>query len=73
MSVSACKHKFVCRLQGSLVIYTRHYPEQLHCAYVTVNEKRDHSAQNVHSSYNIGTEVNFIELQASIPKGSMIP
>ena len=33
MSVSACKHKLVCRLQGSLVIYTRHYPEQLHCAY----------------------------------------
>ena len=33
MSVLACKHKLVCRLQGSLVIYTRHYPEQLHCAY----------------------------------------
>ena len=34
MSVSACKHKLVCCLQGSLVIYTRHYPEQLHCAYM---------------------------------------
>ena len=33
MSVSACKHKLVYRLQGSLVIYTRHYPEQLRCAY----------------------------------------
>ena len=28
--------KLVCRLQGSLVIYTRHYPEQLHCAYACI-------------------------------------
>ena len=33
MSVSACKHKLVCHLQGSPVIYTCHYPEQVHCAY----------------------------------------
>ena len=39
---------------------------------VTVNEKRDHSMQNLHSTI-IGTEVNFIELQVNIPKGSMIP
>ena len=32
----------------------------------------DHSAQNVHSPI-IGTEVNFIELQVNVSKGSMIP
>ena len=38
---------------------------------MTVNEKRDHSAQNVHSTI-IGTEVNFVELQVNIPKGRAV-
>ena len=39
MSVLACKHKLVCRLQGSLVVYTRHYPEQLHCAHACMHDR----------------------------------
>ena len=35
MSISACKHKLVCHLQGTPIIYTVTMPKlwQLHCAY----------------------------------------
>ena len=44
--------------------------------YVTVSEKREHSAQNVLSSYDRAirsTEVNSGKIQASVPRDTMIP
>ena len=39
--------------------------------YVTVTEKREKMYIQVIAI--IGTEVNFVELQVSVPKGSVIP
>ena len=46
---------------------------------MTVSEKRDHSTQNVHSSYKhvhmnmcVSIEIKLVELQVNIPRDSMI-